>query len=64
MKKSLNLIIIIVNFIRIVIVSFKYITLYFTYPHKNKISAIFYSLVCFLSPSLANIIELLYFSFT
>jgi hypothetical protein len=30
-------------------------------PHENTISAIFCRLVCFLSPSLANIIHLLYF---
>jgi hypothetical protein len=53
--------IIIVVFIRIVIVFFKYNTFYFTYPpHENTIS-IFSRLVCFLSPSLANIIQLLYF---
>jgi hypothetical protein len=32
-----------------------------TPPHENTISAIFCRLVCFLSPSLANIIQLLYF---
>ena len=30
-------------------------------PHENTISAIFCRLVCFLSPSLANIIQFLYF---
>jgi hypothetical protein len=30
-------------------------------PHENTISAIFFRLVCFLSQSLANIIQLLYF---
>ena len=30
-------------------------------PHENTISAIFCRLVCFLSPSLSNIILLLYF---
>jgi hypothetical protein len=33
-------------------------------PHENTISAIFCRLVCFLTPNLANIIQLLYFYIT
>ncbi len=65
MKNYAEFNIIIVDFIRIVIVFFKYNTFYFTYPppppHDNMISAIFCCLVCFLSPSLANIFQLLNF---
>ena len=55
MKDHVKLNITITNIMKIVIVWSEYNALYFTYPHKNTILAIFCRLICFLSPSVAGI---------
>ena len=62
MKKHVQLNPILADFKRIDIILVIYKALYFTYPRKNTISAIFSVLFAFSSPSSRSLIQFLYFS--